>query len=208
MKNFSLLTFLLLVNWVHAQVITSGIEVENTNGQTIIKGQFRTETVDGKAHTWLPWENGEIYLTGNKDGSGEGDVNFRTYSDAEGYLDIMVVKGNGNVGIGTASPDSKLTVKGNIHTEEITIDLSVPAPDYVFTKDYDLLTIEEVQQHIKEKGHLPNIPSAKEMETHGVALGIMNMKLLEKIEELTLYVIEQHKEVNTLRKKVEQLENK
>ncbi len=207
MKNFILSTVILITYSISAQVITSGIKVEDTNGHTVIKGQFRTETLDGTAHTWLPWQNGEIYLTGDKDGSGEGDVNFRTYSDAEGYLSTMIVKGNGNVGIGTASPDSKLTVRGKIHTQEITIDLSVPAPDYVFATDYKLLTIEEVQKYIKEKGHLPNIPSAKEMETNGVELGRINMKLLEKIEELTLYVIQQNKEINTLKKKVEQLEN-
>ncbi len=104
----------------------------------------------------------------------------------------------GNVGIGTTTPDSKLTVKGKIHAEEVKIDLSVPAPDYVFKKDYDLLTIDEVQQHIQEKGHLPNIPSAKVMETEGVDLGTMNMKLLEKIEELTLYTIEQENRIKEL----------
>ncbi len=107
---------------------------------------------------------------------------------------------NGNVGIGTITPDSKLTVKGKIHAEEVKVDLSVPAPDYVFKKDYDLLTIEEVQQHIKEHGHLPNVPSATEMETNGVELGVMNMKLLEKIEELTLYTITQETKLQEQRK--------
>ncbi|GAA4276424.1 tail fiber protein [Aquimarina mytili] len=106
---------------------------------------------------------------------------------------VSMVNKTGNVGIGTTKPDAKLTVKGNIHAEEVKIDLSVPAPDYVFKKDYDLLTIEEVQQHIIEKGHLPNIPSASVLEADGVELGMMNMKLLEKIEELTLYTIAQEK---------------
>jgi len=97
---------------------------------------------------------------------------------------------NGKVGIGTLSPDMELTVKGNIHAEEVKVDLNVPAPDYVFKKDYDLKSLEEVQDYIKAHGHLPNIPSAKEMEANGIPLGEMNMKLLEKIEELTLYVIE------------------
>ncbi|MBG6132756.1 hypothetical protein IWQ47_004414 [Aquimarina sp. EL_43] len=120
----------------------------------------------------------------------------------------MTVKTNGNIGIGTINPDSKLTVKGKIHAEEVKIDLSVPAPDYVFTKDYDLLTIEEIQQHIKEKGHLPNIPSASEMEKNGVALGVMNMKLLEKIEELTLYTIAQENKLNEQETRLKTLENK
>ncbi|MBP2833276.1 hypothetical protein J8281_13865 [Aquimarina sp. U1-2] len=104
----------------------------------------------------------------------------------------------GKLGIGTTTPDAKLTVKGKIHAEEVKVDLSVPAPDYVFKKEYDLLTINEVQQHIQEKGHLPNIPSAKIMESEGIDLGIMNMKLLEKIEELTLYTIQQEDRIKKL----------
>nr|WP_298927849.1 tail fiber protein [uncultured Allomuricauda sp.] len=110
--------------------------------------------------------------------------------------------GTGNVGIGTAIPDSKLTVKGNIHAEEVKVDISVPGPDYVFKEGYDLKSLEEVQNYIQEHGHLPNIPSAKEMEINGIQLGRMNMKLLEKIEELTLYLIELGKENQLLQETI------
>jgi len=113
----------------------------------------------------------------------------------------------GNVGIGTSFPDSKLTVKGMVHAEEVQVDLSVPGPDYVFKEDYDLRTLEETQDYINEHGHLPNIPSASEMEENGVELGSMNMKLLEKIEELTLYVIELKKESEKQQKEIEKLKN-
>ncbi len=120
----------------------------------------------------------------------------------------MVIKSNGNVGIGTIQPDSKLTVKGKIHTQEVKVDLAgAVAPDYVFLEDYNLKTIEEVAQHILEKGHLPNIPSAKEMEKEGINLKEMNLKLLEKIEELTLYTIAQEEELEKQEGKIKKLES-
>lgn len=105
----------------------------------------------------------------------------------------------GNVGIGT-DPQStyRLAVDGAIHTKEVKVDLLGWA-DYVFENDYDLPSLEEVEQHITEKGHLINIPSAEEVETNGIELGEMNKLLLEKIEELTLYMIEMNKELEELR---------
>ncbi|MEK6152013.1 hypothetical protein WIW50_02070 [Flavobacteriaceae bacterium 3-367] len=117
---------------------------------------------------------------------------------------VLSLKTNGRIGIGTSAPDSKLTVKGKIHAEEVKVDLSVPGPDYVFKDDYDLRTLEETQQYIKEHGHLPNIPSAEEMEENGMELGLMNMKLLEKIEELTLYLLQQDKIIKQLSEQTEE----
>ena len=106
----------------------------------------------------------------------------------------------GNVGIGTVAQTSyRLAVDGKIHTKEVKVDLTGWA-DYVFTKEYELPTLEEVQKHISEKGHLPNVPSAKEVQANGIELGEMNKLLLEKIEELTLYVIELNNEIETLKK--------
>lgn len=111
----------------------------------------------------------------------------------------------GKVGINTSTPDDALTVKGRIHAEEVKIDLAVPAPDYVFKKEYTLKSLEEVQNYIQKHGHLPNIPSAKEMETNGIELGIMEMKLLEKIEELTLYLIDLKKENEEIKLQLQEL---
>jgi chitodextrinase len=103
---------------------------------------------------------------------------------------------NGNIGIGTINTQGyRLAVDGNIIAEEIKVELSQNWPDFVFTKSYGLPTLEEVEKHILQKGHLQNIPNAKEVELNGIKLGEMNAKLLQKIEELTLYTIQQEKKI-------------
>ncbi len=118
---------------------------------------------------------------------------FTKGTDGPGPIDESVrITRNGSMGIGTTTPDAKLAVRGDIHAQEVRVDLNgAVAPDYVFKEDYDLRSLQEVQDYIKEHGHLPNIPSAQEMEANGIDLGQMNLKLLEKIEELTLYTLEQ-----------------
>ncbi|WP_299156984.1 hypothetical protein [uncultured Tenacibaculum sp.] len=115
--------------------------------------------------------------------------------------DNNVIVSNGNVGIGTTNTFGyKLAVNGNIGAKEIKVEVNSAWPDYVFSKEYQLPTLKEVEKHIAEKGHLVNIPSAKEVrENKGIELGKMNAKLLQKIEELTLYTIQQEKEIGTLK---------
>ncbi|SNR62861.1 hypothetical protein SAMN04488009_2832 [Maribacter sedimenticola] len=108
---------------------------------------------------------------------------------------------SGKVGIGTTMPGNyELAVNGEIRAKEIKVE-TANWPDYVFTKNYKLLSLEEVQKHIDKNGHLPNIPSATEIETNGVELGEMNRLLLEKIEELTLYIIRQEERIKILESK-------
>jgi hypothetical protein len=140
---------------------------------------------------------------------------FRVRDIASGEIPF-IIKGNGNVGIGSLNPDAKLAVKGLIHANEVKVDLLVPA-DYVFEKyytgnstlkpEYKIPTLEDVEKFTKENNHLPNIPSAKEIQEKGLNVGEMSNLLLQKIEELTLYTIEQNKLIKDQQKRIEALEN-
>lgn len=119
----------------------------------------------------------------------------------------FIVKGNGSVGIGTENLGSfKLAVDGKIGAREVQVTLSNPFPDYVFDSKYKLRSLSSLENYINENKHLPNIPSAAEVEKKGgVELGQLNTKLLEKVEELTLYIIEINKKVEKLEKENEAL---
>jgi hypothetical protein len=110
----------------------------------------------------------------------------------------------GNIGIGTTSPMEKLDVCGTIRAKEVKVDLlGACVPDYVFAKDYKLKSLQEVEDYIKQNNHLPEIPSAKEIEKNGLMLAEMNMSLLKKVEEMTLYMIMQNKFVIEQNKRIE-----
>lgn len=120
---------------------------------------------------------------------------------------------NGKIGIGTSEPDELLTVKGKIHTQEVLVDLQgAVAPDYVFERyfkgfslvmpEYNLMSLEELEVFLKENHHLPEVPTAFEMQEDGISLKKMNLILLQKIEELTLYTLQQQKEIEVLKEAV------
>ena len=121
-------------------------------------------------------------------------------SDPAGKI-IMVTN---QVEIGTSidlPSDYKLGVGGKVICEELKVKLQSSGwPDYVFDKTYRLKPLSEVEQFITVNKHLPNIPSAKEIEANGIEVGEMQRKMIEKIEELTLYVIELRKELDVLKK--------
>lgn len=115
--------------------------------------------------------------------------------------DYLVINNNGNVGIGTGIPDQsyKLSVNGSIRAKEIRVNTGWS--DFVFEKEYKLMPLKEVEQYILLHKHLPEIPDAETVEANGIDLGNMNKLLLQKIEELTLYVIELKKKINTIENK-------
>jgi hypothetical protein len=171
-------------------------------------------TLQSTDDTWLytQW----VSSTGQRKAWVGLDGGLKSFNiNVENGTDKIIFNG-GNVGIGTSSPDEKLTVKGKIHSQEVKVDMAGPlVPDYVFADDYLLKSLPEIESYIKEYNHLPEMPSANEIEKNGLLLAEMNMRLLKKVEELTLYAIEQEKKTEKLmlyimeqNKRIETLEKK
>jgi hypothetical protein len=185
----------------------------------VAAGTYNNVTVDAKGRVLTG--NNTNYLTGITTEQVQGALGYTPYnsSNPNGYITLSNLSGylpttggtitgsflvQGNVGIGTANPDQKLTVKGKIHAEEVIIDLAVPA-DYVFKPNYKLMPLRLVEQFVKANSHLPEIPSASEITKNGLSMGEMQNKLLQKVEELTLYLIEQQKHIDVQNEEIKQL---
>lgn len=160
---------------------------------------------------------------GDRYGLGIANSELRIYSGAQGEITGGIVFGkhsndtfdetirftnSGSVGIGIADPgNAKLAVAGIIASTEVIVEINPgQGPDYVFADGYELRSLQETKEYISKNKHLPEIPSAEEMEEKGIELADMNMLLLKKIEELTLYQIGLLEEMEALKEKVSRLE--
>ncbi|MEQ9309838.1 MAG: hypothetical protein RLN90_10315 [Balneolaceae bacterium] len=174
--------------------------------------------------------NEHVGFTIEQDGSGDSKLQFLLTgvqrwvagidnSDSDKFIigrgidwsqdKVFVMDNSGKVGIGTTdfSGNHKLRVEGSIGAREIKVE-ATGWSDFVFEDDYELRTLEEVEQHITEKRHLPEIPSEVEVTENGINLGEMDAKLLQKIEELTLYMIDMNKQVQQLKAENQELKEK
>ncbi len=119
------------------------------------------------------------------------------YLSSAGYQPALMINGTtNNVGIGTNNPTYKLSVNGNIRSKEVVVETGWA--DYVFDEEYKLPLLSDVEKFIQQNKHLPNIPSAAEIEINGLHLGDTQKRMMEKIEELTLYMIEANKKIERL----------
>jgi len=138
-----------------------------------------------------------------------GSVLYRTGFESSGWSSwrkVLIEDKNGFVGIGTTTPLAKLSVNGNILANEIKIKTNIEVPDYVFDPTYQLPKLSAIEEYVKTHRHLPEIPSANEIQKDGVDLTQMNLTLLKKVEELTLHAIDNEKKRKELEDKVLQLE--
>lgn len=124
----------------------------------------------------------------------------------------LTIYGNGSIGIGTSNSDIlnnyKLAVNGSIVCKLLKVQIDVPSADFVFEDDYSLISIPELETFIKDNKHLPNVPSAEQFKKDGYNVGEMDEMLLRKIEELTLYIIEQDKRIVAIEKENQALKMK
>lgn len=170
-----------------------------SEGNNLVVSSINTSvplgTVFRISHEFQDYQRNNGYISFHRGGSSLGGfLEFGTNG-----LSRMLIDTNGNVGIGTATPQNKLDVKGIIRATEVKVVSIDNFPDYVFEGTYKLPALLDVNKYIQTKGHLPGMPTAAEAKENGIGLADMQMKLLQKIEELTLYVIDQQKEIEALK---------
>jgi len=186
------------------------VENELTNKIGYGKKLYFGEINDNTDDLWVSRYNKEHNKTDLRINIGDdnsGDDNFVIGNhpwdgqNLHEFKELFVVSNNGNVGIGQSNPQNKLEVNGIIRAKGVKMEASGWA-DFVFNTDYKLPSLSEVENHIQKNKHLPGIPSEKEVKSEGIDLAEMQAKLLQKIEELTLYIIEQDKQIKKLQDEV------
>jgi hypothetical protein len=141
--------------------------------------------------------NKDVSLVRNAQGNGNGYILINNGLSGKIYLSE---NGHVNIGSGKKPLGYRLSVEGKVIATDFTTSAIANWPDYVFGNDYQLKPLADVKAFISENKHLPNIPSASEIEKNGIQLGDMTKRLMEKVEELTLYIIDLQEQMDALKK--------
>jgi len=132
---------------------------------------------------------------------GSNDLRLWSWNGTDNNIFLTALGSNGYVGIGTTNPQEMLSVKGTVLAQKVRVSVKTQDwPDYVFSKDYKLRPLNSLETYINKSSHLPDVPSASEVERGGLDIGSTQAVLLRKIEELSLYVIELNKKIEKLEK--------
>lgn len=172
-----------------------------TTAKLVIAGATGTQGIDLSTSD----QYANMRVLQNTNGTTDKDMYFGFQSGPTSSLHLYsnnaetMTVANGKVGIGAATATGYLlTVGGKIICTELKVQVQ-PFPDYVFANGYNLKSIDEVEQHIKTYNRLPGMPSACEVEQNGMNVGDMQTRVVEKVEENTLYIIQLKKEIDALK---------
>jgi len=202
--------------WSRVLMETNGLSYVGTGAPENHDGWEKVFGVKANAHAKVIVETNNVIsgiwshnlgYYGAPAGGITGTSSNHPFSIITGAATRLTVSNNGNVGIGTTSPAEKLAVNGNIRAKEIKVEAS-NWPDYVFEEGYNVETLQKLEGYIKANKHLPGMPSAKEVAANGIAVSEMLKLQQQKIEELTLHLIEKDKQIQGQDNKVIQLESK
>ena len=213
------------VGVVNYEVFQDGVSIANTGTATTFNVTGLSAGTSYDFTVLAEDAAGNVSAAGNTETvvtqSGTGVIDYTSENANIATVDWIArdLFADRNIGIGTTDTQGyRLAVAGNVIAEGVKVELQGNWPDFVFEKDYDLPRLDEVKAFIAAFGHLPNIPSAQKVKEEGIDLGDMNAKLLQKIEELTLYIISQNYEIQKLKEennkindilnRLEKLENK
>ncbi len=184
-----LLTLLIVCTYAHSQNQSFGYVPINDN-QLYLSPNGNIGVGTSSPSTLFEINNGTLKLSGYI-GNDEENARFVIHTDNATNYNFMELRNINGV-------QFKVTGTGIVYAKEIKVMTNIPTPDYVFEKDYNLMTISELEKFIFQNKHLPNVPSAKEVEETGMNLASLSNVLLEKVEELTLYTIQQQKLIEEL----------
>lgn len=158
-------------------------------------GTFRTVAGNTTYHQFNRNGGGAVVYI-NQEASNQPILRLSSGTATANVNVVFTVENDGSVGIGTNTPKAKLAVNGNILANEIKIKTDISVPDYVFDPNYELPSLSSIEDYVKKHRHLPEIPSATDIQKDGVDLTAMNLALLKKVEELTLHLIAKDKQLD------------